>query len=789
MNTDFFRRVQDTFDRIAALPPSRREEAIVRECGGDDSLASEVRSLLKHASPPGDFLELSALAPQGFEPDQDLLEGRTFGAYHIERRIASGGMGTVYAAERTFGESSDTVAQRVAFKVVKRGMDSEEIIRRFRQERRTLARLSHPAIASLLDGGVLPDGRPFLVMEFVVGVPIDQACRERFLDVPARLRLFREVCRAVHFAHQNLVIHRDLKPGNILITPDGLPKLLDFGIAKVLLPGETGAHGATEADERRLTPEYASPEQISGETVTTASDVYSLGVILYLLLSGRRPYEFNDRTAQAVERLVREADPPPPSAAAGLSPTLARTLRGDLDNIVARAMEKTPARRYASAEQLADDIDRYLGGLPVTARPPSLGYHAAKFIRRHAAASASAAVAVLGLIAIITVIAVQNRRIRQERDEANTARDQQELVTEIMREALSAGDVDQDGAGVTVSRVMDRLLREKLPGMSRVPRVRATLRHTIGLVSVRNGDITGGEALIHESLNERLALLGPDHHDVGESRMGLGEIAFMKGDFESAERAFRDALRIYRLVDPRPSEDQAQALNDLGVTVRALGRYEEAGRLLEESLALRATLPEPDPLRTAETHNNLSRVYANLDRFPEAFASMETARALREKHLPPGHTLILQTMNNIASLSISTGDYARAEELLLRVIPAESKALGATHPRHAGTLANLGRVYLETGRYELAESVYRNALAIRAEKLPPDSPALFATRLGLVSSLIGQKNFQEAEAILTEAAAAAEPLRPDQRDALHDTGVSLYSAWGRPAEAESWKNR
>src|ERR1043166_1958126 len=386
MITNKLHRVEEVFSSILELPRERRADALRDACGSDLPLRAEVESLLRHADPPETFLSGSALGidltTSGLSGAEDDLVGQMISPYRVVQRMASGGMGTVYRAVRADGQFE----QDVAIKLVKRGMDTEQILRHFALERKTLASLHHSNIAQLIDAGAMPSGRPYLVMEFVRGISIDHYCDQHKLTITQRLRLFCVVCEAVRVAHQKLVVHRDLKPGNVLEDKDGVPKLLDFGVSKVLVGEDSGA--VTAVEERRFTPEYASPEQVSGQPLSTASDVYSLGIILFELLTGRRPYRFATRSVAEISRGVCEEEitqpsvivqrpvgpnesAPASSSAPDLAtrrgePTaerLARRLSGDLDTIVLKATHKDSARRYASVEQFIADIERYLSGL------------------------------------------------------------------------------------------------------------------------------------------------------------------------------------------------------------------------------------------------------------------------------------------------------------------------------------------------------------------------------------------------------------------------------------------
>src|SRR5262245_45542230 len=439
MDAARWQRIQGVFHRVADCGPAERMAALLAACGSDADLREEVQRLLEADASADGFLEQRAIDSTGGEDVDDRRLPDRIGPYRVERSLGRGGMGAVYLAER----DDAGFRQTVAIKVVRRGLDGDFILRRFETERQILAALEHPGIARLYDGGTTADGRPYFVMEYVRGQGLLAYCDSRGLAVGERLGLFRRICAAVQFAHQNLVVHRDLKPSNVIVTAEGEPKLLDFGLAKLLAPGSPDDSCTTMVTALRLmTPEYASPEQVRGERVTTASDVYSLGVILYELLTGYRPYRLERHSTAELERAVLEQDPPAPSTAVRgretpsstdgeAGPTralrkvgaprivpparLRRLLRGDLDNIVLKALSKDPARRYASAAELADDLGRYLEGLPVRARPLGRAYRAAKFVRRHRVGMAAATAAAISLLAGFGVAMWQARQARAER--------------------------------------------------------------------------------------------------------------------------------------------------------------------------------------------------------------------------------------------------------------------------------------------------------------------------------------------------------------------------------------
>lgn len=423
MDPERWRRIDELFRTVADRPPADRGAYLTRVCGDDEELRCEVLELLAHETPDSflnDPIKHATLALAGERADEWL--GQPIGPYRLTRLVGRGGMGAVYEAVR----DDNQFEQRAALKLIRRGMDSDFVRDRFLHERRILAALEHPHIARLFDGGTTEGGLPYFVMEFVEGEAITDYCRRRELPLDAKIKLFRDVCSAVQHAHQKLVVHRDLKPSNILVTEDGTPKLLDFGVAKLLTPdSHPDSHEAitrTETALRLMTPEYASPEQARGGQITTATDVYSLGVVLYELLTGRRPYQFEIHTPFEIERAICETEAPRPSEAvrrqAGASSKLARQLSGDLDNITLMALRKEPARRYSSVELFAEDLRRYLIGLPVTARADTFSYRASKFVRRHRVIAAASALVLLTLLGGIFATTHAARQARAERARA-----------------------------------------------------------------------------------------------------------------------------------------------------------------------------------------------------------------------------------------------------------------------------------------------------------------------------------------------------------------------------------
>ena len=568
------------FDALE-VPEAQREAFLTEACGEDAALREEVESLLAAHGRAGQFLHVepqASVTPSETAP-ADAWIGRTIGAYRIEAMIGRGGMGTVYRGQR----SDDQYRKRVAIKVIRAGMATEDVLRRFRIERQLLAQLDHPNIARLIDGAATEDGLPYLVMDYVEGVPIDLYCRAHDLDLTARLRLFRKVCAPVEYAHQHLLVHRDLKPGNILITSDGDPKLLDFGIAKVLDPESAVGMETTAPARRLLTPRYASPEHLSGRTVTTTSDVYSLGVILYELLTGLHPFELDTDSLEELQRVVTTQEPTRPStavlrsnrdasaldrdraakqASADAAPSKdasrrSRSLAGDLDNIVLMALRREPTRRYSTVAHLSDDVRRYLEGLPVAARADTFGYQFGKFVRRNAAMVGAAVILFIALLGASIVSTGMYFRA----DAARQAAQQAEREAESQRARANRDLVRQQAVKVFLTQVLSDL-RTRDDGTP-PPSLSAALdRRVAGLSKARRP-------------------LDPDIE--ASVRTAAGELYRWLGDPEEAAGELETALRLCEAAEA-PTRQLADVLVFLGQLLLDLDRAEEAAAHLTRAI-------------------------------------------------------------------------------------------------------------------------------------------------------------------------------------------------------------
>ena len=509
-------------------------------------------------------------------------------------------MGTVYLAAR----ADEHFHKRVALKIIRSGAHSADVVRHFKRERQILAGLDHPNIAKLLDGGTTDDGLPYLVMEYIEGEPLLDYCDSRSLPISDRLKLFQSICAAVQYAHRNLVVHRDIKPANILVAEDGSPRLLDFGIAKLLNPEVSGE--SPTATAIAMTPAYASPEQARGERVTTATDVYSLGVVLYEVLTGHHPYRFASRQPLDVLRAVVEQEPENPSTAVvrtdestvlegaqpirltpdsvartreGSPEKLKRRLRGDLDNILMLALRKEPYRRYASVEAFSDDVRRYLEGLPVGARKPTVGYRAGKFLRRHAVGVAAALGVAVLLLGFALAVTVQSARVARERDlaekERATAQRERETaqrVSAFLVDLFKVSDPSEArGNTVTAREVLDKGAAKIAAELKDQPEVQAALMDTMGAVYRNLGLYDKAIPLLQQALETRKALLGNEHLEVAKSLTSLGTVALEKGDYAAAEDLYREALGMRRRLLGNDHLDVAAGANNLANALRSKG--------------------------------------------------------------------------------------------------------------------------------------------------------------------------------------------------------------------------
>ena len=835
--------VKEILDAALDLDPSDLPGFLARACGDDDLLRRQVESLLAAQKESQDFLMRPVFSLRGAAAGERRSDaGLRAGSYELRSELGRGGMGTVWLARRADGE----LERQVAVKILKRGMDTDEIVGRFQAERQILADLDHPFVARFLDGGSTADGRPYVVMEHVEGQPIDRYCDDRRLSIRERLRLFRKVCAAVQFAHQNLVVHRDLKPANILITRRGEPKLLDFGIAKLLKTDSHRCATATALGTAPLSPPYASPEQVRGGPINTASDVYSLGVVLYELLTGHPPYRFDTLRPEQVARVICEQTPTRPSTAVrrteGLAAAdgppeltsadsvgrarsedrtrLGRRLRGDLDTIVLKALRKEPERRFASVEQLSEDLRRHLEGLPIRSRRATFAYRTGKFLRRHALGAATAAIFVALILAFAITMTLQRQQISGERDRAET-------VTEFLVEFLRAPDPKRArGETVTVLEALDAGVERLDEQLAAEPEIRAALLDAIGRVYGNLALDNAARPLLETALELRRDSFGEDHVLVAES---LHNLANVVDDAQQAESLRRRALAVQRRAYPHGHVDLARGLNNLAISLHRSGQLASAEELAREALEMKLRLAGEADSSVAVAMNTLAGVLSEQGEAGEAESlyrrSIDSRRQL-DGPVDPG---LAATLNNLAVLRTDRGDVEEAIELYRESLEIRRKLYRGDHPRLVSGLKNLGALLASDGDPQAAIGLLEEALAMQ-RRLAGDAglmPALIKKHLALTAAAGGdfdsclalvdealtqlgsQRRIAEAESIRAGCLAgqghyaAAEPillrsyrilagtpgLRAHQVRQARSRVVALYEDWGRPAEAARYRRR
>ena len=713
MKPERYRQVKEVFAAAVGCGPDSRAELLARACEGDAELRAEVESLLAHDEAAAGFIEESAfdvtarlLADDESRPP----EGGRSGPYRIIREIGRGGMGVVYLGVR----DDDHFRKEVAIKLVKRGMDTEAVVRRFRNERQILADLEHPNVARLIDGGATADGRPYLVMEYVGGVPLVQFCDERGLPVGERLRLFLKICDAVNYAHQNLVVHRDLKPSNILVTAGGEPKLLDFGVAKLLNAGPAG-EGLTETlGGRVMTPEYASPEQVRGLPVTTASDIYSLGVVLYELLTGERPYRLKDAPPEEWPRLICDTDPSKPSEAVADSkggspaprpaPRPPRPLRGDLDTIVLMAMRKEPARRYASVAQLAEDVRRHLAGLPVVAHEDTFTYRAGKFVRRHKIGLAAAALVLLtlvgGIVATAWQASVARERARvadEQRDRARREAAKAARINSFLQSVISYADpswyaAGRDRAGeVRFIEVVNGIAARVDGEFADQPEIRAELHHTVGNTYRALGRYEQAVTHFRAARDASRAFYGDEHPKVARDLYYLAAgMQMVSADHASTESLFREAVRMMRATDPE-NADLPYMLQDLGGFIVQVGDPSSAEPLLREAL-------EMFRRRHGDSHPMVAVSFARLGQLYGVRGDLDAAEAVTREAVEHHRSssdqqLLAVALLGLGEIQFKKGDYAGSESSLLEALDLMCATLGDSHPHTSLARRSLFTLY------------------------------------------------------------------------------------------------
>ncbi|MBV8553428.1 MAG: serine/threonine protein kinase [Acidobacteriaceae bacterium] len=810
MTPEEWQHVKRILDAALDIAPDDQAAFLDQACEGDSALRSEVESLLVSFANSGTFIERPVAAPAHPVELDRLSPGTSLGPYRIVQLIAEGGMGAVYQAVR----EDEVYRKLMAVKIVRHCIYGEYALKHFTTERQILAHFDHPSIAKLFDAGALPDGRPYFVMEFIAGVQIDVWCDERRLSTRDRLELFLKVCAGVEYAHRNLVVHRDLKPGNILVSEDGEPKLLDFGIAKILEQNPlTGSPAGTITVLPMMTPEYASPEQVRGSLVNTATDIYSLGVLLYELLTGHHPYQLKGRMPHEAAQIICEHDPPRPSTVVrrtlpadpdtgtdALTPEsvsatrdgrpsgLRRALAGDLDRIVLKALEKQPARRYSSVEKFADDIRRHLDGRPVEARGASWSYRSGKFARRHTAAVIATALVALSLIAGLVATTRERRRADNEAATATAVNDflQSDLLAQASASVQARPDVKPD-PDLKVRTALDRAAARIAGKFDSQPLVEASIRQTIGDAYLDLGLYSQARGQLERALDLRRHMLGAGHRDTLTSMHKLGVLDWYQGKYAQAEPLLSSVLEMRRRTLGQEHPDTASAMNDLALVEWYRGEYPRAEPLFTKALQIRSSLLGPEHPETLSTMNDLAGLYVHRGKYGEAETLFVKLVEVRRRVLGQEHPRTLLSMNNLAVVYWDEGKYPQAERLLSDVCDAKSRVLGPEHPETLSTMNNLAGLYRDQGKYQPAEALFTKVLEVRQRVMGQEHPDTLISINNLALLYLYEGRHAPAEALFLKALEARRRVlgedHPDTLISLNNLAM-LYVYQGKYAMAE-----
>lgn len=772
MEAGRWQQVAEVLDLALASDPASWPSLLDERCGTDPKLRNEVEALLAHLDTAEGFLESpraalarAVVAEAGETLTADQYAGRRIGAYQIVREIGRGGMSRVFLAERADGHFE----QQVALKLLRPGLDSELDRERFRVERQILASLDHPNIARLLDGGVTEDSQPFLVMEYVEGQPIDDFCEQRALSVRQRIELFVHVADATQSAHRRLVVHRDLKPSNIFVTRDGEVKLLDFGLAKLLEPSSLSADGPmTRTGQRWMTPEYAAPEQVRGDPITTLTDVYQLGAVLYQLLTGELLFPRHRGNAPRLDSAVLRDDPLSPSIVVAHSrPELSRQLRGDLDAIVLKALRKEPEARYGSPAELARDLRRHISAEPVQARRQTTIYRVRRLIRRHRIE----AIAVLGISASLVAGAIvslaQANRAEAERDRAEAASLESEAVASFVLRLFEVSDpAEARGDTMTARDLLRRAVsrteqfRGQPAAQARMLEVTARLYHSLG----QNPE---AHAAVERALVLRRSAGAQDGLAIAGTLSQLADARLRLGRNAAADSAARQALAIQERMLGREDPALAATTHQIGSIAIYLGDLESAELYHRRALNLRLRGLGANDSLTGTSHLFVGSTLRHRGRLAEAERQYRQAATVYERALGSDHPYVAEAVIHVAYLL--GGDRARAHEaepLYQRALEIRRGALGEAHPTVAATLSDIAAFHSRQGNHATAVPLAREYLRRIQRAAAPDHPMVPTATSRVASILYAAGELPEAEALFRSAIALERRIRGNDHPSI-----------------------
>jgi eukaryotic-like serine/threonine-protein kinase len=786
-------RVKDLLHQAMQLEPAQRARFVDEACSSDVTLRAEVESLLvAEADVRSGFLESPPLgADSTCGEDAILKPGQIFAQrFELVRKLGEGGMGQVWLADQT-----SPVRRQVALKLIKAGMYDEAVVQRFQSERQSLAIMDHPAIAKVFDAGATPQGQPYFVMEYVPGLPMTEYCDQKKLTIRERLQLFVQACEGVQHAHQKAIIHRDLKPANILVVEiDGkpMPRIIDFGLAKATTSPAEGATLFTQLGQFMGTPGYMSPEQADPNVqdgvlnIDTRTDVYSLGVVLYVLLVGLQPFETKQKQPlNEWLRKLREEEPPRPStkvsidrdtstataAARGTEPRqLVSLLRGDLDWITMRAIEKDCARRYGTPSELAADIRRYLNHEPVAARPAGAGYRLRKYTRRHRVGVAVAAGLVLLLAAFSILQAVQLRRTTRERDRANRERDRATRITDFMTGMFKVSDPSEArGNSVTAREILDKASKDMGTGLAKDPEVQSQMMEVMARTYTNLGLYARAHELAKGALDAQLRLLGPDNRQTLASTAQLGWILDHEGHYREAEKLERQALASERRIVGTDDPLTLETMDRLAFVELHEGHYDETEKLEREAIEVGTRRLGLESAQTLQSMDYLGGVLWNEARYAEAEQEFRQLLDVARRVWGPDYPLTMFATGNLALALEAEGHFAEAEPLFREALARSRRVLGPEQFNTVNAIENFGELLAMEGQLAEAEKLYQEALGIWVRTLGPEHPATLMAQSNLAGLLLKEGHTHDAEKLQRETLAAEVRVLGVEH---HDTLVS-----------------
>jgi eukaryotic-like serine/threonine-protein kinase len=765
MTDEHWGRLKEFLHGAMQIEPAQRGAYLNEVCAGDAALRVELESLLiANEQIPSAFMESPPLAGETGRDDEAmdaaaLESGQVFAQrFRLIRMLGEGGMGQVWLAEQT-----SPVRRQVALKLIKAGMYDSTVVQRFRSERQSLAIMDHPAIAKVFDAGATPQGQPYFVMEYVAGLPITEYCDQHKLNIAQRLQLFIQACEGVQHAHQKAIIHRDIKPANILVVEvDGKPtaRIIDFGLAKAIghEPAEPNAY--TRFGLFLGTPGYMSPEQVDPtlHDIDTRTDVYSLGVVLYVLLTGLQPFATKrpDQPIHELLRKLREEDPPSPSVKVSAdrdtltstaqargteAPQLLSLLRGDLDWIAMKALERDRIRRYATPLELAADLRRYLNHDPVMARPASAGYRLRKYARRHRLALGVGAGLLLLLAAFSVLQALELRRTTLERDRASR-------ITDFMTGMFKVSDPSEArGNSVTAREILDKASKEIGTSLSQDPEVQSQMMFVMATTYSNLGLYARAHELAKGALDARLRQFGPNDRSTLQSMTQLGSILYQEGSFADAEKQSREALATERQLLGPEDPLTLDTMDHVGIDQLEQGHYEAGEEMLQQVVATDTRVLGRENPQTLRAMFGLATALWLQGRNAESEVQYRELLGIERRVLGADHPETLRALGNLAMIVHTQGRWTEAEPLYREAVSTELRIVGPDNPQITNTMANLAALLAAEGRLDEAEKIYRDVLAIRLRLLGPENPSTLLSREDVAEQLLQQGRGAEAEAM------------------------------------------